>query len=240
MTRAPLIGGIIAAGDGSRLRQDGFHMPKALVPIAGVALLERALGNLLAVGVTAPVVIVNESARECVDWARDRFPHVDIEFIVKTTASSFESFLEVSRRLPRGRALISTVDAWCRPDDFVRFVDAAGRRSASATVLAVTPFVADERPLWVDVDGDGRVRRLGQRSGLVTAGIYMVSERARTVPVPAVARLRDFLGWLVEEGEPVYAEAIETVVDVDRASDVVLATNFERGAYDHVSRGGAA
>ena len=33
-------GGIIAAGDGTRLRAAGFPMPKPLVPIAGVALIE--------------------------------------------------------------------------------------------------------------------------------------------------------------------------------------------------------
>ena len=212
-------------------------MPKALVPVSGVPLLERALSNLLAAGVTAPVVIVNESARECVDWARARFPHVEIEFIVKTTPSSFESFREVSRRLRHGRALISTVDAWCRAEDFVRFVDAAGRHPESASVLAVTPFVADESPLWVDADSDGRVRRLGQPSGLVTAGIYMVSERVRTMAAPAHDRLRDYLAWLVEGGEPLYAEAIDTVVDVDRASDVALAERLERHV-DHVLRGG--
>src|SRR5207245_776577 len=82
---------------------------------------------------------------------RARFPGVDVQFIVKTTASSLESFFEVNRRLGRGRALISTVDAWCRPADFTRFVDAARRRPADASVLAVTPFVADEKPVWVSV-----------------------------------------------------------------------------------------
>lgn len=38
--RAPLVGGIIAAGEGSRLRRDGFVMPKPMVPIAGVPLIE--------------------------------------------------------------------------------------------------------------------------------------------------------------------------------------------------------
>jgi hypothetical protein len=133
--------------------------------------------------------------------------------------------------------LISTVDAWCRADDFVRFVDAALRRPELASVLAVTPFVADESPLWVDVDADGRIRRLGQPSGLVTAGIYMVSERVRTMSAPTLDRLRDYLAWLVLGGESLYAEAIDTVVDVDRASDVALAATFERHV-DHMLRGG--
>ena len=224
MTAAPLCGGIIAAGDGTRLRQAGFAGPKPLVPIAGVPLVAGVINNFLAAGITRLVIIVNDDARDCVDRVRERFPGADITFIVKTTRSSLESFLEVGRRLGGGRALISTVDAWCRPADFVRFVDAAMRRGDEANVLAVTPLVDDEKPLWVNIDADGRVKDVGGQPGaLVTAGMYVVTERVRTATPPSLARLRDFLAWLVEQAEPVYAETIETVVDVDRAADVALA-----------------
>lgn len=227
---APLRGGIIAAGDGSRLRETGFAMPKPLVPVAGVPLIESVIQNFLAARVTSLVIIVNERERDCVDWVRSRFPGLDVDFIVKTTASSLESFVEVTRRLAAGPALVSTVDAWCRPGDFAGFVEAARRRPAPATVLAVTPFVADENPLWVDVDDDGRVTALGERSGtLVTAGIYLVPERVRTLaPPPGLGRLREFLTWLRRRGEPMYGNVIETVVDVDRATDVALAEALGR------------
>jgi len=221
---APLRGGIIAAGEGSRLRAGGFAMPKPLVPVAGVPLIESVITNFLAVGVTSLVIIVNDDGRACVDRVRVRFPGLDAQFIVKTTASSLESFVEVNRRLERGRALISTVDAWCRPADFTRFVDAARRRPADVSVLAVTPFVADEKPVWVNVDGAGRISDLGGPSGTqVTAGMYLLSERARSASPPPLGRRREFLKWLLEQGEPMYAETIETVVDVDRASDIALA-----------------
>jgi NDP-sugar pyrophosphorylase family protein len=227
-------GGIIAAGEGSRLREAGFSMPKPLVPVAGVPLIEAVIGNFVAAGVTSLVIIVNEDGRACVDWVRARFPDLDVEFIVKTTRSSLESFLEVSRRMRGDRALISTVDTWCRPAAFARFVDAARRRPAPASVLAVTPLVADDNPLWVHVAAGGRVRELGGRpAALVTAGVYLISEQARAVPPPpSLGRLREFLAWLVRQGEPVYAETIETVVDVDRASDVALAETLARAGRE--------
>ena len=229
---APVLrGGIIAAGEGRRLREAGFAMPKPLVPVAGIPLIEWVLRNFLAAGIEAPVVIVNDEARRCVDWVRARFPDLEIEYIVKTTGSSLESFLEVNQRLGSGRALISTVDAWCRPVEFVRFVGAAAARDARASVLAVTPLVDDENPLWVDVDDAARITRVGGTPGpFVTAGMYMLSERARTMTPPPLGRLREFLAWLVSQGEPLYAEAIHTVVDVDRASDVALAEGFAGGA----------
>jgi len=223
--RRTLTGGIIAAGEGSRLRRAGFAMPKPMVPIAGVPLIESVIRNFHAARIAPLAIIMNEQERACVDWVRARFPDLDVEFIVKTTRSSLESFGEVIARYPGGRMLVSTVDAWCVETDFVHFVEAAARRPAEATVLAVTPLVADENPLRVSMTADGRVTDVGGDAGdLVTAGMYLVPERVRTLRAPAgLGRLREFLAWLARSGAPVYGEVIERVVDVDRAEDVALA-----------------
>jgi len=220
-----LSGGIIAAGEGSRLRQAGWMVPKPMVPVAGVPLIESTIRNFIAAGITRLSIIVNEQERECAAWVQTRFPALELRLIVKTTASSLESFREVTREAESGRMLVSTVDAWCRPADFARFVDAARRRPIEATVLAVTPLVEDEKPLGAVLDADGRVLSLGGAApALVTAGMYLVSERARRLEPPArLGRLREQLQWLLETGEPMYGEVIETVVDVDRAEDVALA-----------------
>jgi NDP-sugar pyrophosphorylase family protein len=220
-----LKGGIIAAGEGSRLRRAGFTVPKPLVPVAGVPLIASVVGNFRAAGITSIRIIVNEEERDCAEWARARFPEIDLDFVVKTTASSLESFVEVTAAREGDPMLVSTVDAWCAQEDFVRFVAAARARPGDATVLAVTPLVADENPLWVDLDHSGRVTALGERTGtFVTAGIYLVSSRVRRTPPPAgLGRLREYLGWLHRSGEPLYGEVMETVVDVDRAEDVALA-----------------
>jgi hypothetical protein len=128
---------------------------------------------------------------------------------------------------------VSTVDAWCRPADFVRFVEAGRRRLPDGSVLGVTPLVADEKPLWATVDASGRITRLGEGAGpMVTAGFYLLSAAARAaVPPPDLARLRDYLGWLAER-HPLYAEVIDTVVDVDRPDDVALAETLGRKEGD--------
>jgi NDP-sugar pyrophosphorylase family protein len=224
-------GAIIAAGEGSRLRRDGWTDPKPLVRVAGVPLLETIVTNFSAASIAPLTIIVNEDERACVAWARARFPALDLRFIVKTTASSLESFAEVAAAAPPGPLLVSTVDAWCRPEDFGAFVRAAARRPADAVVLAVTPLVHDERPLWVTLAPDGRVRALGGAHGdVVTAGVYAIPARVRALARPAhLGRLRDYLAWLVASGEVVYGDVIERVVDVDCASDVTLAEAMARG-----------
>ena len=227
-----LRGGIIAAGEGSRLRDAGWSVPKPMVPVAGVPLIESTIRNFVAAGITRLSIIVNEQERDCAAWVRGRFPDLDLRLIVKTTASSLESFREVAGGPGPGRMLVSTVDAWCRPADFVRFVQAALSRPRGATVLAVTPLVDDETPLGVVVDAEGRITALGVESpSLVTAGVYLVSERARRIEPPAgLGRLREYLAWLQASGEAMYGDVIETVVDVDRAEDVALAEALARAS----------
>jgi NDP-sugar pyrophosphorylase family protein len=218
-------GGVLAAGEGSRLRVDGWSMAKPLVPVEGVALIERVLSNFLAAGVETIAVIFNETETDCAQFVKLKFPDADIRVLVKTTSSSYESFREIAAMLPPGRALVSTVDAFCRRADFLDFVRRAEASPGDRTVLAVTPFVADEKPLWARVDESGRVSALGGSSGdVVTAGMYVFPERVRALePPPGIGRLREFLSWLVDRGEAVAGISMEKVVDVDRGEDVALA-----------------
>ncbi|MCZ7626569.1 MAG: hypothetical protein C3F12_01950 [Candidatus Methylomirabilota bacterium] len=221
-----LTGGIIAAGEGSRLKRDGLTMPKPMVPVAGLPLIERVVDNFANAGITRLRIIFNEDDRACAAFIRDRFPELDIDCIIKTTRSSYESFWEVGTRSGPGAILMSTVDWICPEPAFRRFVEQARGCRQAAAVLAVTPFVADEKPLWVTLDPSGLVTAIGGISGnAVTAGLYLISDSLFTdAPHPdTLGRLRDFLIWLVTSGQPVYGVVIDQVIDVDRAEDLQLA-----------------
>lgn len=221
-------GGILAAGDGSRLREDGWTIAKPLVPVSGVPLIAHVIENFLAAGIEELSIIFNAREEDCAEFVRARFPGADIRILVKTTASSFESYGEIARMLPPGPALLSTVDAWCPRADFLAFVRRAAE-SPAETVLAVTRLVSDEKPLWVRLDPDGLVTEIGGAAGdAVTAGMYVFPERVRRLSAPAtLGRLREYLAWLVERGETVRGVGIEAVVDVDRESDIALAAALE-------------
>jgi len=152
------------------------------------------------------------------------------KIVVKTTRSSLESFREILAAAPPGRLLVSTVDAFCPRKEFLRFIRRAEELPAHSTVLAVTGYVHDEKPLWVTTTRKGRVTAVGGASGdAVTAGIYVVPERVRRMQIPSsLPRLRDFLAWLCKSGDPMQALTIGKVVDVDRAEDLETAEELAR------------
>jgi NDP-sugar pyrophosphorylase family protein len=223
-------GAVIAAGEGSRLKELGVAKP--MIEVGGVPLIAHVLGNFEAAGIASAAVIFNESERDCESFVRARFGTLVSKIVVKTTQSSLESFREILVAAPPGRLLVSTVDAFCPPKDFVRFVRRAEELPSHSTVLAVTGYVHDEKPLWVTTTTAGRVTAIGGTSGdAVTAGIYVFPEKVRQLGIPSsLGRLREFLAWLAKSGEPIEAVDIPKVVDVDRAEDLAVAEEMAAGA----------
>jgi choline kinase len=75
-----LIGLVLAAGAGRRLRPDTDTLPKALLPVDGqVTILDIALRNLAAVGLRDIVIVVGYAA----DAVRDRVPALEREHGVR-------------------------------------------------------------------------------------------------------------------------------------------------------------
>ena len=219
-----LRGGVIAAGDGTRLRADGYRVSKPMTPVGGRPLIEHALNRFRAVGVRQVTVIVNEDSDDCGRWLADHGDRLDLDLIVRTTPSSYASFALVAARLAGSRAVITTVDAIMAPDAFQHFVDSAARFPSDAVVLGLTDHVDDDNPLWATLEGDGRIRRLGRdRGSHVTAGIYWLPPQRIATSMARFDRLRDYLKWLVDEGRPVYGVVLPLVFDIDRAHDVEAA-----------------
>ena len=228
---AALAGAVVTApvGGGDRrgrgLAAEGARRAEAAREGRGRPLIEHVLGNFEAAGIASAAVIFNEAEKDCEAFVRERFGTLVSKIVVKTTRSSLESFREILDAAPPGRLLVSTVDAFCPRTEFVRFVRRAEALSSHSTVLAVTGYVHDEKPLWVTTTRKGRVTVVGGASGdAVTAGIYVFPEKVRQIGIPSsLGRLRDFLAWLAKSGEPIEAVDIPKVVDVDRAEDVAAA-----------------
>ncbi|MFZ0709549.1 MAG: NTP transferase domain-containing protein [Terrimicrobiaceae bacterium] len=220
--------GILAAGEGSRLKLSGLEVHKPLVPIAGFPLIGHTLRQILNAGIRRAVIIFNEAEQECADWVRTHFPELAFEILVKSTKSSFESFWRVGRALGPGRHLICTVDSICSPADWRKMITSTAG-SAHEILLGVTSFVHDEKPLWVGTDpGSLRIVEIGGSVGkYATAGFYNVSDAIFDRELKDdISSLRVFLKELLHEGFPTRAIPLADVIDVDTAEDIDLAERF--------------
>ena len=220
-----LQGGIIAAGVGSRLRADGYRVSKPMVPVAGRPLIDLALDRFRAVGIRRLTIIINDRSDDCRQWLSDHGRDFDLDIIVRSTPSSYASFQLVVDRLARAPAVITTIDAIMPMNDFLTFVKSATGLAKDAVVLGLTDYVDDEDPLWTTLDAaDGHIRQLGGNVGThVTAGLYWLPAQRPAEPATGFERLRDYLGWLVAEHQPVYGIVLPRVFDIDRARDIVAA-----------------
>ena len=222
--------GLIAAGLGSRFVARGVVTPKPLVPVAGRPLIEWTVGQLAGAGCARITAIFNEAGADaCTAAINSAFPGTGLEVIRKSTASSFESFVEVVSRAGDAAMLVSTVDAVMVPGALRRFVAALASLPEDALVLGVTAHVDDEKPLYVEVGPGGRITALGAGPAAhVTCGVYrvppglLVSNGERS-PRPAYPALRALLGDLIARGVPAFAVDCGPTIDVDRPEDVAAA-----------------
>lgn len=86
--------GIIAAGQGSRLRQEGVDVPKPLVEIEGLPMIGRLIDIFLECGAESISVITNEEMTEVISYLRELAPTMPcpMNIVVKTTPTSMHSF----------------------------------------------------------------------------------------------------------------------------------------------------
>lgn len=231
-----MIAGIIAAGEGSRLTQSHPGTVKPLVPVIGRPLAHWVVGGLCEAGCRKLSVLTNSSCGAVAPSLSASFPDLEFDFVCADTASSFESFRLVSRRLAdtADAFLISTVDALIPSAEVRRFW--AGCLAAKTDAgLALTHFVSDEKPLWADLDEKGLVTVVGERARArttVTCGLYYMTRAAaqRLPEAAAHARLRDFWTALVLSPSRVGGVILSKTIDVDRPEDLAAAERFMENA----------
>jgi NDP-sugar pyrophosphorylase family protein len=227
-----MIAGIIAAGEGSRLSSSHPGVVKPLVPVAGRPLAHWIVGGLKASGAQKLTVLTNSRGTAVPPSLSAAFPELTFDFMRADTASSFESFRLVARRLAESAEsfLISTVDALILPSDVGRFFKECAAAHVEAG-LALTDFVDDEKPLWANVDESGLTTAVGvdaEPGHMATCGLYYMTRTAvERLPEAAThARLRDFWTDLVRAKTRVAGVVLTKTLDVDRPEDVAAAENF--------------
>lgn len=225
---------IIAAGEGSRLAQEGVAKPKPLVDICGEPMIGRLINLFCRCNAESISIIVNEQMTEVREYIESLSLDIPVNLVVKTTPSSMHSFFELSRVIPKGRFCLTTVDTIFREQDFRPYIDAMEADERYDGMMAVTDYIDDEKPLYVQTDDDLNITAFRDErydgAKYISGGIYALNEKAIDVLADCmergVARMRNFQRALVDAGLRLKAYPMGKILDVDHAGDIEKAENF--------------
>lgn len=200
---------IIAAGEGSRLVQEGVKWPKPLVQLNGTALIDRLINVFLKNDASSISIIVNEEMTEVQEHLRKLELPVPFYLLVKSTPSSMHSFYELSHHLDSDHICLTTVDTIFKEEEFGGYIQAFLKDSQLDGLMAVTDFIDDEKPLYVDTDNDLVIRGFLDKQGeppcsYISGGIYCLRRSGLKVLNNAIgqgmSRMRNYQRQLIAEG----------------------------------------
>lgn len=229
---------IISAGEGSRLAQEGVQLPKPLVQLNGMAMIDRLIHIFAKNGAEQVVVIINNEVAQTKEHLAllKKVSEVPLEVIVKTTPSSMHSFYELSTYLKDDKFCLTTVDTIFREEEFSRFIEAF-KASDKDGLMAVTDYIDDEKPLYISTDeelnitGFHDVRTPDCR--YISGGIYCLTPKSidtlQRCMENGMSRMRNFQRQLVADGLHLGAYPFSKILDVDHASDIEKAEAFLNG-----------
>lgn len=229
---------IISAGEGSRLSQEGVALPKPLVQLNGIAMIDRLVQIFVRNGADKIVIIINNEVPLTKEHLLElqRNSEVPLELVIKTTPSSMHSFYELSKYLEDDKFCLTTVDTIFREDEFAKFIQYFRETDADGC-MAVTDFIDDEKPLYISTDENLNITGFHDESTAdckyISGGIYCLTPPAiRTLHgcmEKGMARMRNFQRQLVADGLKLKAYPFKKIVDVDHAEDIMKAEAFLRG-----------
>lgn len=238
---------IIAAGEGSRLAQEGVMVSKPLVQVGGECLVDRLIRIFADNGATEISIVCRPDSQVEMHLAkREQKGHsgcgrgketVSLRVIVRQTPSSMHSMFELSPLLKGEEPFVlTTVDTVFREEDFRQYVVALEDALASGEtdgLMGVTEYIDDEKPLYLKTDDELNIRAFldsDDNPRYVSGGIYGLTPQALDTLKGCVergeSRMRNFQRALLVDGLRLKAWPFSKVLDIDHASDITKAEQF--------------
>ena len=224
---------IIAAGEGSRLAQEGVKEPKPLILLQGIPIIERLVMLFASQGASSINIIINEQQPATLEKLQQLQQSYPINIVVKDTPSSMHSLHALSHLLRGGKFCLTTVDTIFKEHEFTDYIKAF-ETSAYDGMMAVTDYIDDEKPLYVETDSKLDITAFADsptaESKYISGGIYGLSPRALQTLARCIeqgeARMRNFQRALVADGFNLKAHPFGKIIDIDHADDIAKAEKF--------------
>ena len=227
---------IIAAGEGSRLAQEGVKSPKPLIALQGIPIIERLVMLFAAQGASSINIIINEQQPATLAKLQQLQQSYPINIVVKDTPSSMHSLHALSNLLRGGKFCLTTVDTIFKEHEFTDYIKAF-ETSAYDGMMAVTDYIDDEKPLYVETDGMLEITAFADKptaeSKYISGGIYGLDDKALDIldqcMDAGIERMRNFQRSLVAGGLKLKAYPFSKIIDIDHAEDIAKAEEFIAG-----------
>ena len=224
---------IIAAGEGSRLASEGVKAPKPLIEIQGIPLIERLVRIFARQGADSINIIVNEQQPETLAHIRELQKLFPINVVVKSTPSSMHSLHALSHLLRGDKFCLTTVDTLFHEEEFAEYIKTF-KESDGDGIMAVTDYIDDEKPLYVDTDSlldiTAFCDKPTENSRYISGGIYGLTPKALDIldecMAEGIERMRNFQRRLVDGGMRLKAYPFTKIIDIDHAVDIIKAEQF--------------
>lgn len=225
---------VIAAGQGSRLVEEGVGVSKPLVQIDGEIMIGRLFRIFLENDAESISVIINEEMADVRAYLQNLKLPVPLHIVVKSTPDSLHSFYELSSFLNGGKFCLTTVDTIFTESDFSSYIRSFRENTDQDGLMGVTDFIDDEKPLYVETNADLLITDFldAPYPGMkfVSGGIYGLNQEAlslfRNAMDEGLSRMRNFQRLMVGEGLKLKAFPFTKIIDVDHETDIRKAESF--------------
>ena len=224
---------IIAAGEGSRLAREGVKEPKPLIKLQGIPIIERLVMLFSSQGASSINIIINEQQPATLAKLQELQERYPINIVVKDTPSSMHSLHALSHLLRGEKFCLTTVDTIFKEEEFAEYIRTF-ETSQNDGLMAVTDYIDDEKPLYVDTDGELGITAFCDQpsatSRYISGGIYGLDDKALDIldccMAAGIERMRNFQRSLVGNGLKLKAYPFKKIIDIDHAEDIAKAEEF--------------
>ena len=113
---------VLAAGNGSRLKESGIKLPKPLVKVGGETLIHRLFTVFEQCGATKISVIINPDSGRLLNRILRMSAIFPLYFRIQTTESSMHSLYELLPILDDDKLCLTTVDTVFEEKKFKKYI----------------------------------------------------------------------------------------------------------------------
>jgi glucose-1-phosphate thymidylyltransferase len=224
---------IPVAGVGSRLRPHTHTVPKALINVAGKAMVAHILDELLALGVQEYVLVVGYMGDRVRDYVSRHYPGLTVHYVQQPERKGLGHAIHLTRDAVGDRDILIVLG------DTIFRVDFNEVLKKPVTQIGVKAVEDPRRFGIAEMDGE-RVKRFMEKpehppSNLAIVGIYYVTETPKLFAAlddlirenrttRGEYQLTDALQIMLKDGVPMEVFPVEGWYDCGKA-ETLLATN---------------